>query len=288
MATALVHPAQVASRPAGTAPRWGWLARNALVWTAAAFVVVLVIAGRHALGADAHAYWLTGHRPEGALYNGHPQQPGAYLYSPLFAGMIWPLTQLPWPALLGLWAAVETVAFAWLLRPLGWARAVPLLIALCGLEISHGNIVGPLAVVAVVGMRRPECWAFALLTKVSTCLGPVWFLARGEWRALFRFAAVTSGLVAAAVVLAPHAWVEWLRLLTSSSSDPLLTARIVAALALTVFAARTDRPWLLAPALFLATPVIHGIVAYLSVLAAIPRLRATDAPADRQLAAATP
>src|ERR1044072_4558257 len=72
---------------------------------------------------------------------------------------------------------------AWLLRPLplglaigGWVACLP--------EILSGNIFWLLAVTAVVGFAHAGAWCVAAFTKVLPCMGPVWFLARGEWRRL--------------------------------------------------------------------------------------------------------
>ncbi|TAM86941.1 MAG: DUF2029 domain-containing protein [Jatrophihabitans sp.] len=244
-----------------------WLALAALMYTG-----LDVYARRGVFGIDAHAYWLTGHHVH--LYGATATTRDAYLYSPAFAQAIRPLTWLPWPAFYGLWVVLEAAAFAWLLKPLGWAWGVPALL-LCGFEIYQGNVVALLAVALVVGLGRgPRAWAFPALTKVTVALGPLWFVVRGEWRALRTVAVTVAVVLAISVALDPSAWASWLHLLVRHPGlDPTLPYRLATAVAVTVYAARADRTWLLAPAMILASPVTHGLGQYLTLLAAIPRLR---------------
>jgi hypothetical protein len=245
-----------------------------LGWMLCAYVVVrliVVVIGRHDLGGDGHAYWLTAHR--GQLYGLPPGSRDAYLYSPLFAALIWPLAVLPWPVFLGVWMAAELLAYAWLVRPLGWGWGVPVWM-LCCIEVTQANIQPFLAIAIVLGLRRPAAWAFPLLTKVTLGLGPVWFAARGEWRRAGVAIGATGAIALVGVALAPSAWSQWLHFLSQhSGGQSTLLVRLALALALTLFAARTDRAWLLAPAALLATPVLVGI-SYLGLLAGIPRLMA--------------
>jgi hypothetical protein len=246
-----------------------WLALAALMARAAFY-----FGSRHQLGVDAHAYWLTGNHAQ--LYGPPPNAHDAFLYSPAFAQLVWPLTQLPWGVFIAVWIVGETAAFAWLLKPLGLAWGVPALL-LCVFEIEQGNITGFLALALVLGMRRPGAWALPLLTKVLVCIGPIWFVARGEWRALRTFAVTTALIVGVSVAISPHLWTDWIGFLFDHrGSDPSAVLRFVAAAACVVVAARRNKPWVLAPAMILASPLLTGIGEYLSLLAAIPRLRAYE------------
>ena len=233
-------------------------------------------------GLDAHAYWATGHR--GHLYAGPPAARDAYLYSPAFAMVIWPLTQLPWLAFYVVWVIVESCAFAWLLAPLGWRRAGPLFL-LCMIEVSVGNIYGLLAVAAVVGMRAPGAWSFPLLTKVTPGLGPLWFAASRQWRKVAVSLGVTVLIAACSFAVAPHEWTQWFDYLDRNrrNSQWLFPERVAAAALLTVFAGMRRRSWLLAPAMILANPVVIHAWMDLTLLAAIPRLREFDRSATQHL-----
>jgi hypothetical protein len=247
-----------------------WVALAALMARA-----VMYFSSVHQVGVDAHAYWLAGRHDH--LYGRPPMMRDAFLYSPAFKQVIWPIAQLPWPCFYALWALAEAAAFAWLVRPLGWAWGVPIVL-LCGFEVIAGNIMGFLAVAVVLGMRRTVAWSLPLLTKVVIGFGPLWFAVRRDWAAVGRVAGATAAIVAVSIAIAPGDWAAWVRFLAhNTGADPSLPFRFVAAAGLVVFAARREKAWLLAPAVVLASPVLHGVVQYLTVLTAIPRLRAMEA-----------
>lgn len=237
----------------------------------------VLMAREYGLGWDSHAYWLAWHGP---MYTTGPATPLAYLYSPAFAQLVWPLAQLPWPVFCAVTMALPAVAITWLLRPVRWFWAAPLWVI--GLsEVLSGNIFWALALVALRGLDRPWLWVLPALTKVTPCLGPVWFAARGQWRALRACLGSLALVVAVSYAISPAAWADWVRFLLDhvhETSQPLgsqlslpLVVRLPLALVLVGFAARTDRRWLLPVAMAVATPVT-GIACWV-VLAAIPRLR---------------
>ena len=139
---------------------------------------------------DAHAYWATdlAHLYQGAIVGGRD----AYLYSPAFAQLIWPLTQLPFPAFAAVWVIAEGAGLLWLLRPLPWSWQVPFLL-LASPELVSGNIHVFLAVAIVLGFRYPVAWAVVLLTKVTPGIGLLWFAVRREWRSLAIAVGATAG-----------------------------------------------------------------------------------------------
>lgn len=242
-----------------------WLAAGCLAWFA---VSPLVAAGN--LGIDAHAYWLTAQHD--ALYGPAPGSVDAYLYSPAFAMVVWPLAQLSWPIFLGIWLAGQAVTFAWLLSPLRWRWFVPVFV-LCLPMMAQGNIYGLLAGCLVVGLRHPSVWSFALLTKITPGAVLVWFVMRREWRSLAVAVCATAGIAAISFALAPTEWTQWVRFLLQNGEESGygLYLRLAGALALIAVAARRGPPWLLAPAMFLACPVMIGI-SNLALFAALPRL----------------
>lgn len=277
------------------ADKYPLFTRFALVglWGMAALVIVQiirsVIAEPRVYGQDSHAYWLAAQadlvysRPAGTL--------DAYLYSPIFLTLIKPLTWLSWPAFLAAWTVLLLVIAAWLVRPLPWRWAVPLFVC-CLPEILVNNIFLLLALAAVVGMRRPEAWGLPILTKVTMGVGLLWFAARGEWWRLVQGVGVTVLIVAVAYAVDPpswHAWVEFLLTNRDGTKDglALFALRCLGAVILVVVGARLNWPWLIAPAMLLASPVLVSIVPA-ALLAAIPRLTmATDAtPPPAQLSVA--
>jgi hypothetical protein len=171
-----------------------------------------------------------------------------------------PLRALPWEAFLGIWAMLLLGVALMLARPLLFAAV--LLFAF--VELWGGNIHLPLAAAVVVGFRWPAAWAFVLLTKVTPGIGLLWFAARGEWRRLGIAMAATLAVAGGSYVLAPALWHQWVALLMDSAgastvagSVPIpIAMRLPIAALLIVFAARTDRRWLLPLAVMLALPVL--------------------------------
>ncbi|HXX61474.1 MAG TPA: glycosyltransferase 87 family protein [Candidatus Sulfotelmatobacter sp.] len=256
------------------APRLGGEASRRLLGHAVA-VVAIVFVGYYDLlvaatsvGLDSHAYWAAWTHP---LYSIPPGHVDAFLYAPVVAEILWPLGHLPADLFIGLWAAAMLAVFAWLLRPLPpvW-YLVGLL--LCVPEALEGNINALLALMVVVGFRMPAAWALALLTKVSTGVGLLWFVVRGRWRAWLAAAALAAALAAVSYVWWPDPWQAWVGLLVSGSGggDWFFPARLVVAIALVVWGARTDRRWTVPACLVLASPILF--LNTLTILAAIPRL----------------
>lgn len=242
----------------------------------AGLMVYWTLTGQTPIGSDSHAYWLAWRRP---MYTVGPSTTDAFLYSPLFAQVIWPLTKLPWPLFAGLVSLTNAALLAWLLKPLGWTWSVPLW--LTGLpEVVSGNVDILLALAALEGLRRPITWAVPALTKVAPTLGPVWFLLRREWRQLAL--AVTGTLVIAlpSVLLTPELWRQWLEFLWVHAHEsgialglrlsPPLLVRLPFALALLVWGAPRERVWVLPVAMLLCTPVLWQ--GSFTVLAALPRM----------------
>ncbi len=220
-----------------------------------------------------------------------PEQRDAYLYSPVFAQVLWPLTLLPWPIFYGLWIAAAIAAFAWLLAPLGLRWAIPLVL-ICMPEIEAGNVWPFFALVLVFGLRFPAAWAFPILLKVTPGIGLLWFAARREWRRAAVPIVVALGIAGVSCTVAPGLWGDWIRLLLHPSDfanparetlTPFLhfsaAIRLAVGLplsaALTIYAARTDRPRLLPLAMLFASPVT-GLNA-VALLTAIPRMKQAGA-----------
>lgn len=268
------------AKGAEKSPSAGW----ALLWLGGIFYLFIAsFAWRRELGFDSHAYWAAWHHSP--MYGERPNHQDAYLYSPVFAQLVWPLTLLPWPVFLTLWTVAGLVAFAWLLWPLGARLGLPLFL-FCIPQAVVGNIWPFFAIVVVLGFRRPGLWTFPLLTKVTSGMGIVWFAARREWRPLFRIVTVTGVLVAASVAVSPGLWAGWLHLLTGGGSahapaagayDVPLVYRLPPAVFLAVYAARKRRPGLLAAAVGLGSPVfaLSWLFSNAFVLVALPRLRSS-------------
>lgn len=263
---------------------WLALAPGAVLF---AFLQTFNYAAAGHLGLDSHAYWLAARDPS-SWYTLPPAYTDAYLYSPVFAQVLKPLGALPWPAFQLIWAVAGLTVLVWLVRPLGWWRGLIAAMLLVP-DVLIGNVYLFFALVLVLTVRGVSGpLALPLLTKVGPAVVGLWHAVRGEWRAVLWAATSTAVVVGASVAVSPDAWLRWLDFLGTSTGSRGTGAafRVAIATALVVYAARKNRPWLLAPAMVLACPVLGGYAA-LAVLAAIPRLRLWEhaRPADSSLPA---
>lgn len=239
-----------------------------------------------AAGFDSHAYWLT---RDGIDYSLDPSTRNAYLYSPAFAHAIRPLTVLPWPVFGLLWSGMTAAAYLSLTRTAHPATRV-LLMALCLGDIVYGNVWWLFAIVLAYGFRRPALWAVPLLLKITPAVGLIWFGVRREWRNLFVAIGVAAIVVVLSLAVDGGAWAEWISFLRAPHHPQAVdrrapqSVRLLAAFALTVYAARSDRKQLLPIAVWLATPVfsINGI----AIFAVVPLLAESDRRLVRRRAAA--
>ena len=255
----------------------------------ALFGIGLLVTKAYA-GHDAHAYWAAW---QGGIYS-RPQVLGldAYLYSPAFAQVIWPLTLLPFPVFRALDSLGAAATFLWLLWPLPWRLRLPMLVA-CSAAIAMGNMQWAVLLTAVAGLRLPGLWAIPLLTKVTPGIGVVWFAARREWRALAIALGTTAAIVLVSFLLAPGLWGSWIEVLRENASqhsagtfapgflpDLSLGVRVGLAALLVAWGGWRDHRWTLAAAVTLAQPDA-GIDTVILLLAALPRLLGADAASGR-------
>ena len=256
-----------------TGEDWRRLARTAgfmTLWVLAvifAETAVRTFVDRDWMGADAHAYWLAG-RSTVPYQLAAPGHMDAFEYSPVFLQVVRPFTHLPFTVFAVGWSLVELAIFWWMTNGLAWRWRVPVLL-LCVPELALGNINAFLGLVIILGFSRPELWAFPALTKITPmAVGAVWFLVRGEWRALVRMTVATLVLVGISYLFDPGLWADWFRYLTSHSTDTLprggwhlanqrldVGIRLTVACLVTALLARRDVRWPLPMALIVAVPV---------------------------------
>jgi Glycosyltransferase family 87 len=193
-----------------------------------------------------------------AAANGAIDTIGAFIYPPPAVFLFAPLAWLPWavfaPLFLGLnLAAVVLLTGRW--SPVALVAFPPVL-----LELLNGNIHLLMAAAIWLGFRFPVAWAFVLLTKVTPGIGVLWFAARGEWRSFVTAVLATGAICVTTLVLVPNLWAEWISLVSGAapvaSALPSLPIRLVIAAALVLFAARTDRAWLVPLASLIAMPTV--------------------------------
>ena len=223
-------------------------------------------------GWDAHAYWNVWRMPP---YHVPPGKLDAFNYSPAFAQVLWPITQLPWHAFQLAWSAVLLVVLGWLVSPMGRWRL--LVFAICLPVVVAGNIEVLLAAAAVLGMSRPFAWAFPLLTKVTPGVGPIWFAVRREWRALTMSLVATSMVCVVSFAASPHLWRDWVTFAFTAKTSgqsiyPPFLVRLPLALAVTAWSAHSNRRWAIPVSMVLASPMWGPNV--LAILTAIPRIAA--------------
>lgn len=251
-----------------------------VVWFALSAVGLLVLTwllvqpeGR---GADAYSYWaIDPETPYAAAY-GNVSAPVAFRYSPPVLAAFLPFSGLTWSVWLAGWTIVLLAA---LWAAVGrWALAAVAFYPVL-LEISVGNVHLLLAAAVVLGLRYPALWVLLPLTKVTPGILWLWWLARGEWRSLVVAAGAT--LLVSVVTLpfvGTDTWADWIGMLRSSveahpvppAVDVPLLWRLPLVALLIVWGARTDRSWVLAPALLLSLPTIWP--QSFAVLVAIPTL----------------
>lgn len=221
-------------------------------------------------GYDFYAYWSVDPADPYAVKEGF----GAFHYAPPLVWLVGPLKLVPWPLAYWLWFAVLFVVLVWLARDwaLAWLAFPPVVS-----ELYHGNIHLLLAAALVLSLRHPIAYPFLVLSKVSPGVTALWYVVRREWRNLATALGVAGVIVGLSFVMAPGLWWAYLTHISSeANSAPNLVAvplalRLPAAALLVVFAARTNRPWILAPAAVLSVPLLwfHGF----SILVAITPLR---------------
>lgn len=227
---------------------------------------------------DARAYWAAGlDSPYAdALVGGSD----AYLYSPVFAQLTYPLGLLPFEVFRGIWAALNLGALVWLAGP----RLGALMLIIPGSpvidEVATGNVHLLIAAAIYASLWRPAAWAFQVLTKVTPGIGAGYLLGARRWRAFAEAIGVTAVLSFASFAMVPDLWFEWLRVLTSSTSvlvpgdvavipGPLLV-RVAVAGVLAIVAGMRGWLWVLPVAATIALPVPWS--SGLSVLVAVVAL----------------
>lgn len=168
---------------------------------------------------DARAYWTANldHLYDRSQVGGRD----AYLYSPVFAQLIQPLTWLPWGVFAGIWAALNLGALVWMAGPAIGA----LLLVIPGSpvidEVSTGNIHLLLGAALVLALRRPAWWAFPLLTKVTPGAGMAYLIGGRRWRQLAIGLGVTAALSLVSFVIAPQLWFDWIASLSSNARQTI-------------------------------------------------------------------
>jgi hypothetical protein len=240
---------------------------------------------------DARGFWIAW---DGGLYDIPWRTNEAYVYSPLFAQVLWPLTLLPWPIFVGAWSLAAIGCLFWMRVP--WMIAFPGVID----DILRGNVHVFMAAAIVLALRASGSWAFPILTKVTPLIGLGWHAVRGEWRPLAVAIGTTAGLVAISFVFSASLWIEWIGLLVDNAGAtariqviPLpLLIRLPIAFALVLLGARTNRAWLVPVGVMIGLPnVWTSSTALLAAAVALRPRRPENRPSaqshDRPIASSS-
>lgn len=240
-----------------------------------AYLFLIVAPEVKTFGYDAWAYW--------SVQLPHPYNVplgglGSFLYSPPIALLFNLFSAVPWWVFLWLWLAAMVGTIIWLGGR--WTLAV-LAFPPVALELYHGNIHLFLAAAVALGFAYPWAWSFILLAKSTSGIGLLWFVVRREWRQLAIALGATAVIAAASFLIAPALWSEWISFVsqdlqgtTSQSSVAVpLWLRLIAAAAIVIWGARTDRRWTVAVAAAIALPVLW-LAGLCVMLGAVPGLRA--------------
>lgn len=245
----------------------------------------------HPIGVDTYSYWQI---DQGDLYGKAMRgEEYRYLYSPVFAQLVAPLTALPWPIFNGLWLTASMLALVYMLGPIGAGAILLIPTSPVWWELSAGNIHLLLAAAIVYGLRHPSAWAFVLLTKVTPGIGLLWFAVRREWHALGLAVGATIGLILASVLVGGITlWVDWVRMLTSVSSAPgpysiavPLTVRLPLAVVILSVGAWRGWAWSVPLASMLALPLLWMWHSFAMLVAIWPLRNITRSPESQTFAA---
>lgn len=201
-------------------------------WAVVALVYVTCLGTMY--HGDAFLYWQASHvgYPTQAVA-GFVYPPPAYLVMEVFG-------RLPYEVFYAGWLALLMVAMCWLLGPVLFVVAI--VPGFLGWHyLASGNVGVLIAVGIVMSFRSPRWQAIPLLTKVTTGMGLVWWVARREWRPLGVALGFTGAVCLASFVIDPALWPQWF-----------------AAIRLNVAATPADEGFSLTQVPFLARLVVAG------------------------------
>ena len=246
----------------------GWVTAARTLAIPAYVVVLGVFVALRLLGVppwlspafDLHAYWSTHLGLDCTMTR--PGDPGAFLYSPAFAHAIWPVTWLAWPVFAAFWTAFVGSVLIWLAGR--WA-IVLLFLPPVAMSIAIGQLDLLIAAAIVIGFRWPAAWALPILTKVTPGVGVLWYGVRREWRSMAIAIGATAAIAAISATIDLQAWFGWIAMLGRGQFpraedgwylDVPLGVRLVVAVVVVVWGARTDRRWTVPLAAVLGMPTL--------------------------------
>jgi hypothetical protein len=246
--------------------------------------------GGFAKPVDAVVYWKAGTTAPlyptswGECCEGH------FLYPPPFAQLSTLLQPLGWQFFVilltvAIFASVWYCARSWSLPLL--AAGIPFYLGigpeLPAIFLSYallGNIQWILAALSIVAFERPAAYSLLAVSKLTSGIGWLWPVFRGDWKAARIGAAATIAVVAVSFVLAPTLWFDFVGfvLRNASMTDhpvPMFPVpfpiRLFGAVALIAWGSKRDHRWVVPIAAGFAIPALWGL-GFLPFLVAATRL----------------
>jgi hypothetical protein len=250
------------------------------------------------LPVDVHYYWAA---DPGNLYP-HPEagEHNGYNYSPAFEFVAGWWRSIPFEAYAAIGRAVLLAMLVYLAGPF---TLFALLTVPVASEINAANIQIPLALAVFLGFRWPATWAFVILTKLTPGIGLFWFLLRREWRHLAIALGGTAAVAAVSFVLMPHAWFDYVVLLTGSPAPAVAPyylsfwTRLPFAIGFIAWGAWKGKRWPVVVGATIALPVYYitssamlvGVLPFLrKALGRLLERRLGPTPADASTSANNP
>lgn len=145
-------------------------------------------------------------------------------------------------------------------------------------DISAGNVNTLIGAVSIAMLTRPAWSGLLALTKVTPGVVGLWWVARGEWRAVREAVLFTGFVCLISLVIVPNWWAEWISALSSNGAGYTgpgyftvaipLVPRLAFAAVLVVIGARRGWIWVLPLAACAALPVLWwtGLAAVVAII----------------------
>lgn len=218
--------------------------------------------GWHDAG-DAYDYWRAW---DGGLYD-KPWFAGSFIYSPVIAQLLWPLTLFPFEMFRGLLMAASIGALVYMVGPRAAGFVALLFPGVIG-DLAVGSPHLLMAAALVAGVRDHAAgWAMMPLTKVTPSIVWLWLLRDGrQVRRAILFMLIVCGV---SFLAAPQLWFDWARLLIDAAArhpgDPTnlliaapLVLRLPIGFAIAGIATWRGWAWLLPVAALVTLPAVWG------------------------------
>ena len=289
--------AQAGLSPRGRQAVIAVLGVAALVGLAIGLNAVMLHLGTDPL-ADVHAYYDAGARLNAGLplyqQPASTNDPGFYRYPPLLAIAFRPLALLPFEQAAAIWMTVLLIAFGVNIRLLGLRPPVILAMGMLAMPILWSLSIGQAQVLVtlLLTIASPFGVALAGYLKLTPWLVGIWWVARGDRRAVLKLIGWVTALGLVQLVLEPQATLDFLTFsslsqvgevlnLSPFEISPVLWLALVGALVVVAWRAAPSRfGWMAAVALTVfATPrlLAYQLMTLLAGLARAPASRANDA-----------